>query len=387
MRQLRTILGDGYRTFFLAAPLWALLAMALWLVWLLYPGTAVLALAPPPVEWHAHEMIWGYGGAAVAGFFLTAAPNWTGGPAAQRGFIALAAAVWLVGRAALWSSGALGPALVAAIDLAFVPVLATKLLVMLLRRPKPQNLMFLGILALFWWGDAMVHLDWLGAAFAARDGLATGLLALGALIAVLGGRVVPAFTRNALRRGGCEHGLPRSFAPLDALGIGAAVLLAAGWGAGFSPSWTAPLALLAGLAQAARLAFWHSGATLRDPLLWSLHLSFAMLALGYLALGLAGLGLGSQIGALHILGIGAVGGMTLAIMTRASLGHSGLPLTAPRQLVPAFLALAAAALLRWVSGVSGALPLTVLAGLLWLAAFALFLSALAPVLVTPRRDS
>ena len=141
------------------------------------------------------------------------------------------------------------------LDLAFLPVLAAKLAVQLYRRPKPQNVMFLGLIALVWAGNLLVHLDWTGLWPGAETaGLRLGLLTISAMIAVIGGRVVPAFTRNAMLRAGHEEGLPESRATFDRVGIASAILLAVVAGAGISGPLTAAVAFVAGLAQAARLA-------------------------------------------------------------------------------------------------------------------------------------
>jgi uncharacterized protein involved in response to NO len=278
--------------------------------------------------------------------------------------------------------------MVAVIDLAFIPVLATKILSQLMKRPKPQNMMFLGLLALLWGSNLMVHADWVGLRGpGAEVGLRGGLLSVCAMIAVLGGRVTPAFTRNAMTRAGRETNLPISRKPVEIVGIATAILLPAAVLSGAPESLLGPLALLAGCAQLVRLAGWRSGWTLTQPLLWSLHLAFGMLGAGYLLLGMSWMGSGSEVAALHLLGIGTVGGMTVAVMSRAILGHSGRPLVAPRPVAVAFGLLALAAVIRWV-GSSAQIDLyfvaMLVAGALWIAAMTLFLLSLLPAILGPR---
>ncbi|MDT8344306.1 MAG: NnrS family protein, partial [Thermohalobaculum sp.] len=145
MRQrIRATLGEGFRVFFLAAGVYALLAMAVWLGVLAagaQGGAPALPFAPAPSLWHAHEMVFGYAAAVLGGFFLTAVPSWTGTAAARRGYLTLAAGAWLAGRLAVWWSGALPPGLVAGLDLAFLPLLGVKIALQLAKRPKPQNVM------------------------------------------------------------------------------------------------------------------------------------------------------------------------------------------------------------------------------------------------------
>lgn len=385
MTALKRLFGEGFRVFFLAAGLFALVAIGLWLA--VFLGLTELPAAPPPHLWHAHEMIFGYGSAALGGFLLTAAPNWTGAKAAPHRFIAAVAALWFLGRIAVFASAHLPPVLVALADLGFVPVLGLNLLLMLLKKPKPQQMILLAILALFWAGNLMVHLEWMGLTDDSTwAGLRVGLLALAALIMVLGGRVTPGFTRNAMVQSGREDGLPWNPMPLAALAIAAALTQPVGYLLHAPEALLAPLALVAGLAGLVRVALWRGLWTLGRPILWTLHLSYALNAAGFVALGLAGWGLTSELAALHLLGIGGVGGMTLAVMSRASLGHSGRPLVAPRPVALAYALLPLAALARIIGAtVPGLVTIsTFFAGSLWLLAFALYVIALWPVFVGPR---
>lgn len=382
MTPLKRLFGDGFRVFFLAAGLYALVAMAVWLAALL----GLLGLTIPPA-WHAHEMIFGYAAAALGGFFLTAAPSWTGGKAAPHRFIATVAGLWLLGRLAMAGFGSLPPALIAVADLSFLPVLGFNLLRQLLKRPKPQQLILLAILAQIWTANLLVHLEWTGlTADTAWAGLRAGLLGLAALIMVLGGRVTPGFTRNAMVQSGREDHLPQNPAPVAALAVAAAIAVALGYLLGLPEALIAPLAVVAGLAGLTRVALWRGLWTTDRPILWTLHLSYALNAAGFLTLGLAQLGIGTEIAALHLLGIGGVGGMTLAMMSRASLGHSGRPLVAPRPVALAYALIPLAALARITAALVPALytPGTLVAAGLWLLAFALYVTALWPVFWNPR---
>jgi len=389
---LRVLFSAGMRVFFLAAGIYALLAMGVWEGWL--AGFALngeppdLPFAPPPQHWHAHELIYGYTCAVLGGFFLTAVPSWTGEQSARAAALKLVGAFWLAGRLAVWFSGGLEPWLVAALDLSFLPLLAAKIGIQLFRRPKPQNVMFLALIALIWIGNLLVHLDWTAVAPGlAGRGLRMGLMTIAATIAIIGGRVIPAFTRNAMLRSGREAGLPANRTWIERAGIASAILLPVSIGLGLPDSVLALVALAAGLAQSLRLVGWRGSWTRGQPILWSLHLAFAMLALGYLALAAAWAGLVGEVGALHVTAIGAIGGMTLAMMTRAALGHTGRALVAAPSIAWAYGLVALAALLRSLG--AEAAPgwadwAILISGALWLLAFTAFLVVYWPILTRPR---
>lgn len=390
---LRRVFSEGFRVFFLSAGLFGVFSILVWVVWLgvHYFGGMVteMPFAPPPHQWHAHEMIFGYTGAALGGFLLTAVPSWTGTAAARHVFVGLAAGVWILGRVAVWYSGALPATLVAVADLAFLPILAAKIASQLVKRPKPQNMMFLLFLTFIWVGNLMVHLEWIGLTDDSLDtGLRAGLIGICSMIAVLGGRVTPAFTRNAMKRAELpESTWPVSRQPLERVALAFMLALPAVVLLGLPDSLLGALAFLAGLLQAARLIGWRARWTLDKPILLALHLGMSMLAVGLMLWGAALLGLGSEVAALHVLGIGAVGGMTLAVMSRAVLGHTGRPLIAPGPVAVSYYLMAAAALVRWVgSEIAGDwyFPAVLLSGGLWALAFTLYIIAIWPAVTSPR---
>ena len=391
MRTVNRVFSEGFRIFFLAAGLYGVFTGVVWSLWLSGMTDSPSSSVSPHL-WHAHEMIFGYATAAVGGFFLTAVPNWTNTPGARQGFIALAAGLWLLGRLAVWYSAAIPPVWVAVFDMAFVPILAAKILSQLLKRPKPQNMMFLVFLVLLWVANGMVHLEWTGVTEdTAADGLRAGLLVLCGLIAILGGRITPAFTRNAMKRAGvAESAWPRSSQVIEKATLVSALVLPVLVLVPLPVQVSAAVAVLLGVLQCARLTNWRARWCLGQPILFALHLGLGMLAVGLLLWGLAGFGLGDEIAALHVLGIGCVGGMTLAVMSRAGLGHSGRPLVAPGPVAVGYFVLAAAAVLRWLGSELGSeffLPSMLGTGALWVLAFALYLLAMWPALTQPRVDS
>ncbi len=391
--RLSIFFSEGFRVFFLAAGLFALFSGGIWEAWLgaQYLGVSLgeMPFAVTPHQWHAHEMIFGYAGTALGGFLLTAVPSWTGTPAARQVFVALTAGIWLLGRVALWYSGVLPAGLVACLDLAFLPLLIAKIAAQLAKRPKPQNVMFVLFLSIVWTGNLMVHLEWMGVTEDTLDtGMRVGLLGLCSMIGVLGGRVTPAFTRNAMKRAELpEESWPHPTETLGKVAMLLSIMLPLALPLGLPGRMVGALAILSGLVQLARLSRWRGRWVLDQPILLALHLGMAMLGVGLVLWGLAGIGLGSEVAAVHLLGIGAVGGMTLAVMSRAILGHTGRALIAPGPVAVAYLLLAAGAVLRWVgSEMSGDLyfPLVLASGGCWTIAFLLYTISVLPIVTAPR---
>jgi uncharacterized protein involved in response to NO len=385
-------LSYGFRVFFLFAGVYAIAAIGAWLVWLglQTAGAAVSAqsFAGDPQVWHGHEMIFGYAVAALAGFMLTALPSWTGARPVTDLPLAALAAVWLSGRLALWFSAFVPALLVAVIDLAFLPLFAAFVARSLMLKPAPRNLVFLALLGLLFAANLAVHLEWLGQADnGAAWGLGLGIVTLGLMVAIIGGRIVPAFTRNALMRAGESERLPRSLAPIEAVSLigSAGVVLCY---LADAPDWlTGTVAAVAALAHLARLGLWRSGATLGEPIVWSLHLAYLWLPIGYAAIAAARLlDAFPEAFALHALGVGAIGGMTLAVMTRAALGHTGRPLAVTWPIALSYVLVTLAALVRVFAPVVFSvffLELILVAGVLWMIGFGVFVVAYWPILTGP----
>ncbi len=383
------ILAVGFRPFFLGAGLWAAGAVALWLAQL--AGWPALPSAFDPIAWHAHEMLFGYVAAVIAGFLLTAIPNWTGRlPVCGRQLGGLFA-LWCAGRVAVGVSAWIGPAPAAALDLAFPVALCAVVLREILAGGNWRNLPIAAIVAVLAASNGLVHLEALGLAPAegvgADLGLRLGIAAVAVLITLVGGRVVPSFTRNWLAKRG-EAVLPRPFGRLDRLAIAATVAAGLAWT--FAPEAPASgaLALLAAALGGARLAGWRGQRTLSEPLVWVLHLGYAWLVAGFALLGAAVLVPAlPPSAALHALTAGARGTMTLAIMTRAPLGLRGQAHTAGPGTATIYALVGAAALMRVLAPLTAidAALLFGLSGLAWIGAFALFVVLYGPLLVGRRR--
>jgi uncharacterized protein involved in response to NO len=378
------VLQHGFRPFFLLGALWAALALFLWLGTL--AGAVALPTAMDPAAWHRHEMLFGYLAAIVAAFLLTAVPNWTGRLPVRGAPLAGLVALWALGRLAVLTSGWVGavPALV--LDVAFPVVFAAVAAREVAAGGNRRNLPVVALVGLFAVADLLSHLGSLGALPAAMlgDRLAVAVVAM--LVALIGGRIVPSFTTNWLKARG-HATLPAPFGGLDkaALAVTAAALLA--WLAAPEGVPAGLLLLAAAAGIALRLARWRGAATASEPLLLVLHLGYAWLALGLAMLGLAALGLVPRSAALHAVTAGAFGTVTLAVMTRAALGHTGRALTADGWTVAvyALVNIGALARLAAVWAPQAYMPVLDLAGLAWGGAFLLYAVRYAPVLLGPPR--
>ena len=377
----------AFRPFFLLAGVYALVSVPLWL-WVYAQGvTPISGLAPQ--FWHGHEMIYGFVAAAIAGFLLTAVPSWTG----ARGFggrpLIFLTVLWMAGRIAFFAGDRLPFWIVAALELSFLPAVAMMLAPPLLRA-RNRNTPMLFLVGVLWLIDAAFiaganHAD----AVLAQQALHLAINLVLVLITVIGGRIVPAFTASALR----SRGEPVAIAArpwLDRAVIGLMIAVALVDAVASSSLAAGGLAAIAAVAHAFRLATWHGHKTVREPIVWALHIGYAWLPIGFAlkALWLLG-GVPWSALWLHAFAMGAFATMILAVMTRASLGHTGRPLVVSRAIAAAYLILTAGVIVR-VSAL--AIPpdayrhALALAGALWCAAFALYLFVYAPILWRPRVD-
>ena len=377
------LFSAGFRPFFLVGALWAALAILIWLP--AFAGEYQIPTIFPPVIWHVHEMVFGYGAAVVAGFLLTAIPNWTGRMPLQGAPLVILLLLWAVGRLAVLLSARFDAKIAAVLDLAFPSVFACVVAREILAGRNWRNLPMLGALTLLLAGNLLVHLDAVGVAVTAELGNRLGVATLLMLISFVGGRIVPSFTRIAKQRP--EISAPATFDVVDRAVLAIMALALVVWvcapHSGIAP-WTE---LAAGLAVGLRLARWCGQATLREPLLWILHLGYGWLAVGFILLAINGLlPLLPPTTALHALTAGAIGTMTLAVMTRASLGHTGRPLVAGHGTTAIYVLVTLAALLRLLAPLGGIhyVLLLAAAGAAWSGAFGLFALLYAHPLALPR---
>jgi uncharacterized protein involved in response to NO len=380
------LFSAGFRPFFLCAAAWAALAVPLWLF--AFAGHIEVPSRLAPTTWHVHEMVFGYAAATVAGFLLTAIPNWTGRMPLQGGPLIGLVLLWLIGRVAVLVSAHLGGAAIAAVaDLAFPAVFVAVIAREIVTGRNWRNLPMVGALTLLLAGNCLVHAEALGGWASAAAGNRLGIATLLMLITLIGGRIVPSFTRNWLAKALPGDALPAPFDAFDRIVMALTALALVVWVVRPDGPVAAPLEIAAGVALAARLARWRGGGTWREPLVLVLHLGYGWLALGFILLGVSEyIAWLPPTAALHALTAGAIGTMTLAVMTRASLGHTGGALVAGRGTVAIYALVTLGALLRLLAPLGGSeyLLLLWLAGLAWSGAFGLFVLLYGPALMRPR---
>jgi uncharacterized protein involved in response to NO len=370
----------GFRPFYLLAALLATLALPLWLAQ--YFGLLALPAPYAPMAWHAHEMVFGFAVAVIAGFLFTAARNWTGLPTPTHLPLALLAVLWLLARVLMLT----GPEWAAAIaDVAFL-VAAAAVLWLPLRRSRNRNQFFVALLLVLAGANLAFHLAHASALeIAELTPVRFALYLVVLIVTIMGGRVIPSFTRNAI-----PGARSRMVRPLD---LSAIALAAAAFAVllGALPGTLAGILCIGAAAlHAARLWTWDPWCTRGAPILWILHLSYAWIPAGLLLLGLHALGapIAATLGD-HALSAGAVGGMIIGMITRTARGHTGLPLRVHGVEVTAyvFVHLAALARVMWPLVAPGTSAWALSAGgALWSAAFLLYLIVYVPLLAAPRAD-
>jgi len=355
------------------------------LLWLpMWRGALSVPTHYSAIAWHAHEMLFGYTAAVIAGFLLTAVRNWTGLPTWTGPRLGLLVAVWLLARLLPWVAGVPSWALIA-VDVAFLPLVALSLYHPLWQGQNRVNRVFLPLLLLMGLANLLSHLQLLGLVTMVGDMRHVMLDLIIAIIALVGGRVMPFFTRNVLP--GFE---PTSRQWVERLTLITLVLATLADVLVSVPGWVKALIWVGfALVQAGRLAGWFDRRIFTIPVLWVLHVGYAWLVLGGLLTGMAAIGLFPPASALHALSVGGIGVFTIGMMSRVALGHSGRSINVSKTVAFAFVAMNAAALIRvfGTAWVAGAYTLWVdLAGFLWIIGFALFAWYYTPILLRPRVD-
>lgn len=372
----------GFRPFFLAAILFAVCVVPVWVA--VWRGSISLPGPFSAVDWHIHEMVFGYGAAVVAGFLFTAVPNWTGRLPTQGWPLLILLSLWMLGRIAVAGAFGLVPAAVMVIDLAFLLAVAMMVAREIIAGKNWRNLKVMVPVTVLWIANFVFHAEAMTSG-TADVGRRFGIAVLVFLIMLIGGRIVPSFTRNWLAKRNSPQ-LPVPFGRFDAVSlfVGAVGLM----------SWTlVPLSqvagivlLIAALLHLVRLVRWRGQLVLSDPLLLMLHAAYLFIPIGLFAAGMAAFGLvGAQVCA-HLFGIGVVGGMTMAVMMRATMGHTGRALAADRILVLSFILLLLSALVRTLGGVAILHPLSVItsSAILWTLSFGLLWWRIGPWLTMPK---
>jgi uncharacterized protein involved in response to NO len=378
------LLEAGFRVFFLLAAMAAVILIGLWLaMWL---GAIPMPQGIDAVSWHAHEMLYGFVGAAMAGFLFTAVPNWTGRPGIRGFDLAVPALIWLAARFVMYFPEHLPRIAPMLVDGAYPVTLAVMIGREIVLARNRGNLIVVAVLGVWALANLVFHLALLNQWGALQhQALMAGLHTILFLVVLIGGRVIPAFTGNWLQTKGSKVSLrSRPIAEKAALPLAATV----GAALVFAPDHpvTGIIALATALLLGARLSGWRGLHTAQEPLLLVLHGGYGWLAIGYLMMGIAIFTPAiATSAALHTLTVGGIGTMVMAIMSRAALGHSGRPLTASGALTGAYLLVAAAGLTRAGASILPALhaDLLTVSGALWTVAFAVFGVLYWPILSQP----
>lgn len=367
----------GFRPFYLLAAAFAAVSVPLWMAAL--AGWKVPARID--MGWHLHEMVYGFAVAVIVGFLYTAGYNWTRLWTPRGWRLAAIAGIWVAGRAAMLAAP---PPLAAAVDALFLPIAALPLYRVLKQSGNRRNMFLVVLLGMLALSNLLYHAATLG--WLPIDPLApvhAAIVLIVVIEAVIGGRVIPMFTANAVPGTKPVQG-PRR----DRASLGLTVLAGAAWVGSLPAPVTAALSLAAAVAQAIRLAGWMPWRTWRNPLLWILHVSYAWIPLGLAALALAQYGIVTQSAALHLLTVGSLAGMVIGMMTRTALGHTGRPLKAGHGETAMYVLAQMAVLARFAAAAVPALrlPCLVLASACWSACFLAYLAVYLPLLTAPRPD-
>jgi len=375
-------LGRGFRPFFLLGAFYSALNLLIW------GGFYAGYITPPsflldPVSWHVHEMIYGFAIAIIAGFLLTAVANWTGGaPVRQLQLLALCG-LWVAGRVVMNFDLGLSDVAITVIETSFIPALALSLAIPLLKSWNKRNFVFLVFLSIF----AICDISFLMTQ--ERMPLYIAVMVIIAMISLVGGRVIPAFTVAALRQRG-EEAHQTSQSKLDVMALVSLIFIVlALLLTGTQSVFLAVSAFASAIIHGLRMRAYHTRRIWNDPMVWVLHAGYGWVIIGLLLIGMAGLGILPFSMVLHALTAGAIGTMTLGMMCRVALGHTGRSLTASKLMSFSFMMMQGAAIMR----VLGPILLPDLTNLwivgsafLWSACFGLYVLIFAPILWQPRRD-
>lgn len=369
----------GFRPFYLLAAAFAAISVPLWIA--CYYGWVSIHLNVN-MAWHAHEMIFGFAVAVIIGFLYTAGRNWTGLWTPRGGRLAAIAGLWLAGRATMLAAP---PLIAALVDAAFLPAAAWPLYRVLKRAGNKRNMFLVALLALLALANAAYHASMLGLLnLSPLQPVYAAIMIIVAIESVIGGRVIPGFTRNAVP--GSD---PVVNERRDRISMAFTAAACAVWIAGVSAPLSAALALAAACAQLTRLIGWKPFCSIRNPLLWILHLSYAWIPVGFLLLALAALGVVSSSAAIHVLAVGSMAGLIIGMITRTALGHTGRALKAGAWEVAMYALVQIGVIARFLAATDagGRRDLALLAtAVCWTTAFLLYIAIYGRYLLSPRID-
>jgi uncharacterized protein involved in response to NO len=387
-QKITPLLRLGFRPFFLSGAIFSIVAIIFWL--LMYKGAINLSPLGGGYWWHIHEMIFGFGCAIIAGFLLTAIQNWTGVRGAQGTTLLILFLLWLAGRIVLLVPSIFSDILTTIIDLSFLPVVAYVLAKPILATKQYNNLFFVPLLLLFTLANLEMHLAiYFPQTFTITYAGYAGVMLITLLMSVMAGRVAPMFTAN-----GTKTAKATPLPWLDKVTNGSLAIamfsLLMEPIIGFSQQFFGIILIIAGLFQTMRWLRWRPWITLGVPLLWSFHLAIKFIAYGLIILGASYLIPEIPSSHMwHLLTVGGMGGLILAMISRVSLGHTGRPLSPPKAMTAAYIFITLAAIIRafgpWALPEKTVLFIDI-SGTFWLLAFGIFVITYAPMLMSGRKD-
>lgn len=382
------LLSETYRPFFLLAGLWGGISMIFWILIV----TQILEISSVMADeiWHQHEMVFGFTAAAIAGFSLTALPSWSKRPRISGAKLGVLAVVWMLGRLVFLVPDSVGSLSVMIIDMAFLSILSLIACYYILGGKNWKNSPILILIIAFAVGNALVHLELVELYETAALGFQIAILSVVMLIAVIGGRVTPAFTRNWLVRKGSQVEIADPMQIFDVIALLSLVIFTFSFLIFGNVLETAITAVIAAFINLIRLLRWKFWAVLSEPIMWVLHLGYLWLIIGLAMIGLsyAWEGVSSSV-AMHSFTVGGFGTFIFAMMTRATLGHSGREIKASMLTTMIYFFITASAILRISSSlIDGYSDLALKgAGLCWIFAFILFCIEYIPIFTRPRIES
>ena len=373
----------GFRAFFALAGLFALILIALWTS--IFNGSLVIDNYYPTTYWHAHEMLFGYSIAVIAGFLLTAVKNWTGVQTIQGDKLAGLCLLWVYGRLVPFYSELIPDLLIALIDFSFLPVLAYFIAQPILKSGKMKNLFFVALLSIMALGNGLIHAEILGFnEDSATQGIYVVMSIIIMIILIIAGRIFPFFTEKGLK------GVIAIRNPLfDKLAIGTSLLTFLLLIFDVSGLLLTIASVLAVISNLLRVAGWYVQKIWYVPLLWVLYMGYAWIMVGFVLIALASISAVPMSIAIHAFTVGGIGVLTLGMMARVSLGHTGRMLKASNTIAIAFALINVAALFRVLMPAmipNGYASFLMVSTYCWLAAFSLFIFIYAPILSRARVD-
>jgi uncharacterized protein involved in response to NO len=375
----------GFRPFYAVASIFAIVAMVVWLS--AFAGFSGTGAYLHSAAWHSHEMLFGFAAAVIAGFLFTAVRNWTGLPTPTGAVLAGLTALWLAARVLIIN----GPApLAAVVDVTFLPAVALAVAIPIFRSKNVRNYKVLVIVAALAAAHGVFHLANLGhvAAGLSRTSLFASIDIVVILMAIVGGRVIPAFTKNAVPESNPRH--EPWVENVTFISMVLVVLVTAASGSWAVPSrLMAVLSIIVAASHATRLGLWDPVKTIHNPLLWMMPAAYSWIPFAFLLRALAAMNVVPASAWIQAITMGAISSLMLAMMMRSSLGHTGRQLVASRSDMTAFLLLQFAAIVRVIASIAAGefyWYWIVASGLIWISAFLLFAARYLPMLTSPKWD-